>query len=99
MVSAWAKRSPILWAVVPPAALSVLELVSLGSHHVWDFISNRLLGGGVVWTVHGDGKHPVERFEQIGAQVYAEPDIWLGLVVAAFFLAAAVWLRRHREPV
>jgi ABC-2 type transport system permease protein len=99
MVSAWAKRSPILWAIVPPAAVSCLELIAVGSHHVWDFISDRLLGGGIVFTVHGDGKHPIERFDQISARIYGQPDLWLGLVVAALFLAAAVWLRRRREPL
>jgi ABC-2 type transport system permease protein len=100
MVSAWAKRTPILWVIVPPAALAVLELIAFGSHHVWDFILNRLWGGGVVWTAHLDGKHPVSRLDQVDfLRVFAWPDIWVGLVFAALFLAAAVWLRRRRDPV
>jgi hypothetical protein len=27
------------------------------------------------------------------------PGLWVGLAFAAAFLAAAVWLRRYREPV
>jgi ABC-2 type transport system permease protein len=99
MVSAWAKRTPILWAIVPPAALAILEPIALGSHHVWDFILNRLVGAGVVWTSHMDGKHPVSSLDQVDfLAIFRLPDIWVGLVFAALFLTAAVWLRRRREP-
>ena len=27
------------------------------------------------------------------------PGLWIGLGLAAVFLAAAVWLRRNREPL
>jgi ABC-2 type transport system permease protein len=100
MVSAWSKRTPILWVVVPPAALAILEVLALGSHHVWDFILDRLWGGGVVWTTHFDGKHPVTRLDQVDfLRIFTWPDIWVGLAFAALFLAAAVWLRRRRDPV
>jgi hypothetical protein len=29
----------------------------------------------------------------------ANPWLWLGLVVAAGFVAAAIWMRRYREPL
>jgi ABC-2 type transport system permease protein len=100
MVSAWAKRTPILWVIVPPGALAILERLALGSHHVSDFLLDRLWGGGVVWTQHLDGKHPVNRLDQVDfVRVFTWPDIWVGLVFAALFLAAAVWLRRRRDPV
>jgi len=100
MVSAWARRTPILWVIVPPAAPAILEPLALGTHHVWDFILDRLWGGGVVWTAHLDGKHPVSRLDQVDfLRVFTWPDIWVGLVFAAVFLAAAIWLRRRREPV
>ncbi len=99
LVSAWAKRSPMLWAVVPPLALAAVELIATGKHHVWDFICERILGGGIVFTVHGDGKHPIQRFDQISFDVYGQPEIWVGLAFAIAFLAAAIWLRRRREPV
>jgi len=100
MVSAWAKRTPILWAIVPPAAPAILEPIALGTHHVWDFLLNRLLGGAVVWTQHFDGKHPVSRLDQVDfLRVFTWPDIWVGLAFAALFLTAAVWLRRRGDPV
>jgi ABC-2 type transport system permease protein len=100
LVSAWAKRTPILWAIVPPAAPAILEPLAFGTHHVWDFIANRLLGAGVVFTAHAQGKLPVQRFDQLEiARPLLFPGLWGGLVFAALFLAAAVWLRRRREPV
>jgi hypothetical protein len=29
----------------------------------------------------------------------SNPWLWLGLVVAAGFVAAAIWMRRYREPL
>jgi ABC-2 type transport system permease protein len=32
-------------------------------------------------------------------QFFSTPGLWVGLAVAAIFLAAAVRLRRYREPI
>jgi ABC-2 type transport system permease protein len=32
-------------------------------------------------------------------QFFSTPGLWIGLAVAAIFLAAAVRLRRYREPI
>jgi hypothetical protein len=33
------------------------------------------------------------------ATFFSAPGLWIGLVIAAIFLAAAVRLRRYREPI
>ena len=33
------------------------------------------------------------------AKFVSTPEVWIGLVVAAGFIAAAVWLRRYRDPM
>ena len=33
------------------------------------------------------------------AQFFTSPDLWVGLLVAAGFVAAAVWMRRRGEPI
>jgi hypothetical protein len=33
------------------------------------------------------------------AQFFSTPGLWIGLAIAAIFLAAAVRLRRYREPI
>jgi hypothetical protein len=30
---------------------------------------------------------------------FSNPWLWVGLVVAAGFVAAAIWMRRYREPL
>ena len=42
LVSAWAKRVTILWAVLTPVAVTVVERVALGTHYVQDVIDYRL---------------------------------------------------------
>ena len=46
-ISAWAKARPLLWAVGPWIALSVMEKIVLGgrSSHVGHFVNDRLFGG------------------------------------------------------
>jgi ABC-2 type transport system permease protein len=44
LVSAWAKKTPILWAVLPPLALVVVEKIAFGSDFVGRLISYRLGG-------------------------------------------------------
>jgi hypothetical protein len=36
---------------------------------------------------------------QTPGQLLSSPGLWIGLVLAAAFLAAAVQLRRYREPI
>jgi hypothetical protein len=33
------------------------------------------------------------------AEFFSTPGLWIGLAVATIFLAAAVRLRRYREPI
>ncbi|MGH8240526.1 MAG: ABC transporter permease, partial [Steroidobacteraceae bacterium] len=44
-VSAWAKRVPILWAVLPPIAVMLFERVAIGTHYVQDMLGYRLRDG------------------------------------------------------
>lgn len=89
LVSGWARRAPFLWAVLPPLAVGLLESIVLGSHPLGSLLTHRLSGGyGAAFT---DGAIDPVKF-------LSTPDLWAGLVVAAGFLAAAVWQRRYREP-
>ena len=42
MVSAWAKKAPILWAVLPPLALMVFEKIASDTHYVSSLLGYRL---------------------------------------------------------
>jgi ABC-2 type transport system permease protein len=96
LVSAWARRLPILWGL-SPFALAMVERFTLGTTHLCGLMQYRLNGAlvrGFDFQGHGHvlpAVHPL-RF-------VATPGLWGGLIVAAAFLAIAVRLRRRREPI
>jgi len=100
LVSAWARRMPILWALGPFVAPAIIEGMAFRTSHVGQFIAERLLGGfAQAFSVGGKAEEAIDNVGQLApGRILAEPDIWLGLVFAAAFLAAAAWLRRRREP-
>ncbi len=100
LVSAWARRMPILWALGPFLAPALIEAMAFRTSHVGHFIVVRLLGGlAQAFSVGGKAEQAVDNVRQLDpGHILAEPDIWLGLLFAAGFLAAAAWLRRRREP-
>jgi ABC-2 type transport system permease protein len=44
LVSAWAKRAPLLWATVPLFSVAALELIALGSTRVSTVLQERMFG-------------------------------------------------------
>jgi ABC-2 type transport system permease protein len=96
MVSAWARRAPFLWAVAPPLALGLVEALALSTTTVWRWLGLRLTGafaGAFGGMSHG--RH-MGAMDNVG---WASPETWIGLVLAAAFFAAAIWLRRSRDPI
>ena len=98
MVSAWARRAPFLWAVLPPLALAVVERIAFNTGYVSSLINYRLGGFDEAFTIRAHGHELVEPLPQMNPVGFlTTPGLWVGLAFAAAFLAAAVWLRRHRE--
>ncbi len=98
MVSAWARRTPLLWATLPPLALGVLEMITLHSGHVFEFLKYRFHGpeGSDLTAPHTMGSMAMQISP---AHFLATPSLWTGLALAAVFLAAAIQLRRYRNPL
>lgn len=103
LVSVWARRAPFLWAVLPPLAVAVTERLAFGANHFGDILVSRLSGcfeEAFVAPTQGSRQIPVIGVAQIDAgRFLATPGVWVGLAVAAAFLAATVWLRRRRDPI
>jgi len=101
LVSAWARRAPFLWAVLPPLAIAAFERGAFGTLHFGSAIGRRLIG----WYTLGfdpfaPGTDPGEPLSHVTpGRFLGAPGLWLGLVFAAACLAGAVRLRRHREPI
>jgi ABC-2 type transport system permease protein len=99
LVSAWARRTPFLWAVLPPLAIGIFEKVAFHSSHFRDLLSYRFIGGSedVASMMGGFPYHP--GMHVTPGAFLVSPGLWIGLLIAAAFLAAAVRLRRNREPI
>jgi len=99
LVSAWAQRVPWLWAILPPLAISIVERIAFGTSHFANALGNRM-GGGTEGSDFAATSGMMDPLMQMTPGRFASsPALWLGLVVAAGFLAAAVRLRRLRGPV
>ena len=99
LVSAWARRAPFLWAFLPLLAIGVMEKVVFNTSHFGHLLGYRLSGemAGAEFTGKTAGMDSLAM--STPAQFLISPGFWIGLAIAAIFLAAAVRLRRHRGPI
>jgi ABC-2 type transport system permease protein len=99
LVSA-AVRRPILWIVVPVAAVQVLEKIAFGTNHSGEFIKYRLVGAMAEAFVPGTMRGPVTQLSQLDpVRFFTSPGLWLGLLAAAAFLYIAARVRRSKEAL
>jgi ABC-2 type transport system permease protein len=109
LTSAWAKRSPFLWAVAPPVALMVLESLVFGTHRIGAFLGQRLNGvfpmsiqmSGAGLEI---GKQKVASgtmpsvYDLINPHLLlVSPELWIGLIATGALIAATIWVRRYRD--
>ena len=112
LVSASAGRAVMLWAVLPPLGLMLVEKIIFRTDYVADLLGDRF-GGWVplALNVGHRSEHAVvidgERIPfsaHIGEVIdpvtfLGSPGLWLGLVAAALLTYAAIMVRRHRSDV
>ncbi len=103
LVSAWARRTPVLWAALPLFVIALVEKLAFNSSHFGSMLKYRVIGAMAeafaVNPQHGGGGN-IDRLSQLDpAKFLSAPGLWIGLAFAAVFLAAAVRLRRNREPI
>lgn len=105
LVSGWARRATFLWAVLPLVAIGVFEWIAFHTSYFGSLMHYRIGGFAArAFAVHLPGNAPVDpHFIPLSlltpGKFLSTPGLWLGLVVTAIFLAAAVRLRRYREPI
>jgi len=99
LVSAWARRAPFLWAVLPPFAVAVFEHIAFHSRHFMDFVVLRFSGGReAINNMQGD--FPMDPAMHLTPGAFlVTPGLWLGLAFAAVFLVVAARVRRYRQPI
>lgn len=104
VVSAWAKRMPVLWATVPFVVLSILERMAFGTAHFSAWMRYRFVGAmqaafDVVPATNGHMGR-VDRLSQLDpVKFLGTAGLWFGLIFTVGALAAAVRLRRDRQPL
>jgi ABC-2 type transport system permease protein len=101
LISAWARRAVLLWAVLPLLAISAVERIVSGRMELMSMLKYRLMGAMVeAFAFQPKSEGHVERLSQLTpAHFLSRPGLWAGLIFAAACIAAAVRLRRLREPV
>jgi ABC-2 type transport system permease protein len=99
LVSGWARRAAFLWAFLPPLAICAVEKIAFNTTHFAALLGYRMRGGpeDVPFTADSMAMNPLMHLHP--GQFLSSPDLWLGLIVAALFLAAAVRLRRYQGPI
>jgi ABC-2 type transport system permease protein len=99
LISAWARRAPFLWAVLPPLAVGIFERIAFHTSYFADFVANRVSGGReAVDSMQGD--MPIYPGVHLTPGLFlATPGLWGGLIFAAIFLVAAARIRRSRGPI
>jgi ABC-2 type transport system permease protein len=105
LVSGWARRATFLWVVLPPAAIGIFETIAFHTSYFGSLLRDRLFGfaANAFRFKTPDGAsidpHFIPLTQFTPGKFLSSPGLWLGLIVAAAFLAAAVRLRRYRDPI
>jgi ABC-2 type transport system permease protein len=104
----WAVFTPIAAAVVERFTIRTTYLQDMLNYRLQDPVLARFIGRsgarGAEFTVDGESvkAHGISGsvFDGIDpVAFFSNPWMWVGLVVAAAFVAAAIWMRRYREPL
>jgi ABC-2 type transport system permease protein len=97
LVSGWARRATFLWAVVPFLAIGFFEKITFGTSHFASMLKHRLMG--FASEAFAFNMHSIDSPQLTPVRYLSTLGLWLGLIVAAAFVVAAVRLRRYRGPL
>ena len=105
LISGWARRTAFLWVVLPPLGICFIEKVLFKTTHFAHLLGYLVIGGATnAFSFRTPSGAPVDPHFIPLAQItpgrfLSSPGLWIGLAFATVFLAAAVRLRRYREPI
>ncbi len=97
LISGWARRATFLWAILPFFAIAFFERITFGTSHFASMLKDRLMGFAP--TAFAFNMHSVNCPQLTPGAYLSSSGLWLGLMVAAAFIAVAIRLRRYRGPL
>jgi ABC-2 type transport system permease protein len=98
LVSGWARRATFLWAALPLLAIAAVEKIAFDTSHFAAALGYRMSGDEAAATAPGTfAMDPMTHLTP--GHFLSSPGLWIGFALTAAFLAAAVRLRRYREPI
>jgi ABC-2 type transport system permease protein len=98
LCSAWSRRAPYLWAILPLLAVTLVERIAFNTSYFGGWLAHRFMGGPEGLPPSGSPM-TMAALTPTPGQFLTSPGFWFGLALATVFLAAAVRLRRYREPI
>jgi ABC-2 type transport system permease protein len=99
LVSGWARRTAVLWAVLPFVAIAGVERILFGTARFAYFLQDRLLGWVSRAFAFGSDDAMGDMLGALTPVTFlSTPSVWIGLAFTAACLAVAIRLRHKREP-
>ena len=102
LISGWARRAAVLWAILPFLAIAAAERIIFGTSSFLMMLGHRLIGWFKVAFVFPprDAVVAMDPLAHLTPfRLLSAPGLWVGLVLTVLFLALAVRMRRRREPI
>jgi ABC-2 type transport system permease protein len=100
LVSGWPRRATVLWAALPLVPIAGVEQIAFHTWHFAALVGSRLFGAAPTVATTSPDMLPTDPMTHIApAHFLSSPGLWIGLALAAVFLAAAVRLRRYQGPI
>ena len=100
LVSGWPRRATFLWGALPLVAIAGVEQIAFHTWHFAAMVGSRLIGAAPTVASTSPDMFPTDPMTHIAPGSFlGSPGLWIGLVLAAIFLAAAVRLRRYQGPI
>jgi ABC-2 type transport system permease protein len=97
LVSAWARRTPFLWAVLPPLAIAGVEKIAFNTSYFVGILMTPMAGG--LRSSEPASTMSMDAMTPALGDLLSSPGLWIGFAVAAVFLVGAIRLRRARGPI
>ena len=90
LVSGWPRRATFLWAALPLVAIAGVEQIAFHTWHFAALVGSRLIGDAPTVASTSPDMFPTDRMTHIAVSSFlSSPGLWIGLAVAAAFLAGS----------